>query len=356
VHAAGVIGDGLLDTLTPERLDAVLRPKIDASWNLHELTRDADLTAFVLFSSIAGTLGTAGQANYAAANTFLDALAQHRRALGLPATALAWGLWAESSEMTAHLGAAELDRLRRDGLTPLGTDEGLDLFDLARESSRALVVPARLDIRQLERTATAGALPPALLRGLVRRRPAAAPAAEPAQAWLDRLSRAPAAARPGLHADLVGAHVAAVLGHAPAQAVRADAAFSELGMDSLSAVELRNRLNGATGLRLQPTAIFDHPTPARLAAYLHRQLADSEQLEPGPAAGGSIEAELDRLEAAVRTLDAGSGGAYEVVADRLERLLSEVRRPGGGGAAVSVAARLESATDDEIFTFFDNEL
>jgi mycoketide-CoA synthase len=343
VHAAGVIGDGLLDTMTPEQLDAVLRPKIDAAWNLHEQTRGMDLAAFVLFSSIAGTLGTAGQANYAAANTFLDALAQHRRADGLPATALAWGLWERTSEMTAHLGAAGLARLRRDGLTPLATAEGLELFDAGRDGARALVVPARLDVRQL-----AGTEVPALLRTLVTRR--AAPRTAPAvdTSWLDKLAQTPEAARQSLLDELVGSHVAAVLGHAAGHAIRTDAAFTELGLDSLTAVELRNRLNGATGLRLRPTAIFDHPTPARLALHLHQQLAAGT-----PAAADGLAADLDRLETTIRDLNGDAD--HELLTSRLEKLLAQVRERHSGQDAVTAAA-LESASDDEIFRFIDNEL
>ncbi|MBM0280183.1 beta-ketoacyl reductase, partial [Micromonospora tarensis] len=165
VHAAGTVDDGLIETLNPDRLHRVARPKVDAAWHLHELTRDLGLTAFVLFSSTAGVLGSPGQANYAAANAFLDALASHRRAAGLPATALAWGLWAEPSGLTGHLTDADLTRLRRSGLEPLSTTEALTLFDATVGSGDAALVPVRLTPSAFRDD------PPALLRALAPARP-----------------------------------------------------------------------------------------------------------------------------------------------------------------------------------------
>ncbi|MFD9077271.1 beta-ketoacyl reductase, partial [Streptomyces lasiicapitis] len=147
VHSAGVLDDVLVEGLTPERLNAVLRPKADAALHLHELTRHLDLSAFVLFSSLAGMLGTAGQGNYAAANTFLDALARRRHAEGLPAVSLAWGLWAGEGDMAAGLGSTDLLRLSRSGVAPLSADEGLTLFDAAVADGAPVLAPARLDHR-----------------------------------------------------------------------------------------------------------------------------------------------------------------------------------------------------------------
>ncbi|WP_194552786.1 type I polyketide synthase, partial [Streptomyces eurythermus] len=262
VHAAGVLDDALVENLTPERLAAVWEPKARAAWNLHELTLGRDLTAFVLFSSAAGTLGSPGQANYAAANTFLDALAVHRRALGLPATSLAWGYWAEPSGMTGHLTGADQDRLTRAGVVPLATDHALSLFDAALATDRATPAPVRLDLSVL-----AGAPEvPAALKDLVSRKAARRPARHGAIA--DRLRSLPEAERLRAALDLVTAHTAAVLGHREPGAVRDRQPFKDLGFDSLTSVELRNRLNTATGLRLPATVAFDHPTPRQLAEHL----------------------------------------------------------------------------------------
>ena len=268
VHLAGVLADGLLESLSPDRVDAVLRPKVDGAWHLHELTKD--LKAFVLFSSVQGVLGGAGQANYAAANVFLDALAQHRRANGMPATSMAWGLWAEGG-MEAALDQGDRDRLLRTvGMTPLTADEGVALFDAALAADHALVVPARLDPR--------GDVP-APLRGLVRRTErAAAPDAGP----LHRLRDAPEPERERLLLDLVRSLVGDTLGHV--RAVDARRGFKELGFDSLTAVDLRNRLNRATGLRLPATLVFDYPTPADLVERLRAELFGTPEPERAEAA------------------------------------------------------------------------
>ncbi|MFE7562077.1 SDR family NAD(P)-dependent oxidoreductase, partial [Kitasatospora sp. NPDC057500] len=262
VHAAGVLDDAVVESLTSERLRHVADPKARAAWNLHELTRGLDLTAFVLFSSAAGTLGSPGQANYAAANTFLDALAVHRRALGLPATSLAWGYWAESSGMTGHLTGADQGRLMRAGVVPLATDHALSLFDAALATGRAALVPVRLDLSVLAGAPAA----PAALKGLVSRKAARRPARHGAIA--DRLRSLPEAERLRAALDLVTANTAAVLGHPEPGAGWDRQPFKDLGFDSLTSVELRNRLNTATGLRLPATVTFDHPTPRQLAEHL----------------------------------------------------------------------------------------
>ncbi|MFC8454944.1 SDR family NAD(P)-dependent oxidoreductase, partial [Kitasatospora sp. NPDC057223] len=267
VHAAGVLSDGLVESLTPERLDAVLRPKADAAWYLHELTRDLDLTAFVLFSSVAGTLGSAGQANYAAANAFLDALAHQRRSQGLPAAALAFGLWGVASGLGAELNAADLDRMRRAGMPALSVEEGLWLFDASLGSGVPVVVPVRLDLAVLR--AGSGDLP-VLLRGLVGasgRRSTRAGGVD-GGVLRRRLVGLDAAGRGRAVLELVRGHVAGVLGHASAEAVEPDRAFEELGFDSLAAVELRNALNAVSGLRLPATLVFDQPTAQAVADHI----------------------------------------------------------------------------------------
>ncbi|MFD7734644.1 SDR family NAD(P)-dependent oxidoreductase, partial [Kitasatospora phosalacinea] len=262
VHAAGVLDDGVVESLTPERLAAVWEPKARGAWHLHELTKDLDLGAFVLFSSAAGVLGSPGQANYAAANTFLDALAVHRRALGLPATSLAWGYWAEASGMTGHLTETDQDRLTRAGVVPLATDHALALFDTALATDRAALVPVRLDLSVMAGAPTT----PAALKDLVARKAARRPARRGAIA--ERLRTLPEAERPRAALDLVTAHTAAVLGHREPGAGWDRQPFKDLGFDSLTSVELRNRLNTATGLRLPATVTFDHPTPQQLAGHL----------------------------------------------------------------------------------------
>ncbi|WP_308114181.1 type I polyketide synthase [Streptomyces brasiliscabiei] len=276
VHAAGVLDDARLGRLTPERVDAVLRPKVDAAWHLHELTRDMDLAAFVLFSSASGTLGTRGQANYAAANVFLDALAERRRAQGLPGVSVAWGLWGRASGMTGHLDAEDLARLRRVGVGALTDAEGLDLFDAALGADRAPVVAMRLDLGAVRASGDV----PLLLReltGAPARRAVASTGgpvgAVPGEPGLrDRLAALPGAARGRTLLDLVRDQAALVLGHGTSTAIGLDQAFKELGFDSLTAVELRNRLATATGLRLPATVVFDHPTATALAGHLLREL------------------------------------------------------------------------------------
>ncbi|MFI5638876.1 SDR family NAD(P)-dependent oxidoreductase [Streptomyces goshikiensis] len=273
VHTAGVLDDGVVGSLTAERLSAVLRPKVDAAWNLHELTAGLDLAAFVLFSSAAGVFGGAGQANYAAGNTFLDALAAHRRAQGLVATSLAWGLWGEAGGMGDTLEADDVSRMARGGVTALTAAEGVALFDSACASGQALLVPVRLDLAALRAAARGGLLPP-LLSGLVRMpsRRAARGGTAAGGAFARRLAALPQDQRPGAVMELVRGQVAAVLGFAGPEAVDPARSFSEVGFDSLTAVELRNRLAAATGVRLPATLVFDYPNPTVLAEYLHAEL------------------------------------------------------------------------------------
>ncbi|MFI6584142.1 SDR family NAD(P)-dependent oxidoreductase [Embleya sp. NPDC050493] len=284
VHAAGVLDDGLLASLTPERMDTVLRPKVDAAWNLHELTRDMDLSAFVLFSSAGGVLGAPGQGNYAAANTYLDALATHRRAHGLPATSLAWGLWDQASGMTGTLDSTDRARISRGGVLPLATEDGLTLFDAGAGLPDAALVPIRLDPRAL---GVGEAVPP-ILRGLVRgvaRRTVEATALW-ADGLRDRLARLPHPEQEALLLDMVRAQAASILGHAGPEAIEPERAFRDLGFDSLAAVGFRNRLNEATELRLPATLVFDHPTPIVLARYLAAELSGRlDEREAAPAAG-----------------------------------------------------------------------
>ncbi|WP_331742334.1 type I polyketide synthase [Streptomyces sp. NBC_01006] len=266
IHLAGVLDDGILGSLTPERLDAVLRPKVDAALNLHELTADADLAAFVLFSSVAGIFGNPGQANYAAANAFLDGLAAHRQAHGLPAQSLAWGFWGEASGMTGALTDAERSRISQGGVYPISSEEGVALFDAARAAGDATLVPVKLDLGAIR---AQGASAREVFRSLapVTARRKAGGKIE-AGALQQRLASLPEADREEVLVELVLRQVADVLGFSSTQAIEPERAFKELGFDSLRAVEFRNGLAEATGLRLPATVVFDYPNPLTLARHL----------------------------------------------------------------------------------------
>ncbi|MFD9545582.1 SDR family NAD(P)-dependent oxidoreductase, partial [Streptomyces sp. NPDC060022] len=281
VHAAGVAEDGVLETLDSGRLHDVLRPKVDAAVNLHELTAGHDLTAFVLYSSVAAQLGPAGQGGYAAANSFLDALARHRRAHGLPAVSLAWGLWAEDSGVTGRMTDVDLARATRLG-APLLAARGLALFDEAGTTYRSHIVPANLDVTALN--SAAAPVPPILaaLAGPAPRR-AVSDRATDASSLAHRLAGLPRDERIALVVDVIRTQVALVLGHASADTVEPRRAFKDLGFDSLTSVELRNRLATETGLRLPATLVFDHPAPAPLAEYLLGELVGSMAAAPPKA-------------------------------------------------------------------------
>jgi polyketide synthase 7 len=273
-HAAGVLDDGLVASLTPQRVDAVLRAKVDGAWNLHELTRDVDLSAFVMFSSMAGIVGSPGQGNYAAANSFLDGLAAYRRANGLAGLSVAWGLWEQASAMTQHLADRDKARMSRIGLAPLSTPTALQLFDTAMLADRSVLVSARIDPAALaDRSA---AVPPLLSRLVSRptRRviDETATTAASMTNLVARLQGLPAEQRHSELVNLVCGSAATVLGHTNAGDINAGGVFQELGFDSLTAVELRNRLKTVTGLSLSPTMIFDYPTPIVLAEYLDSRL------------------------------------------------------------------------------------
>jgi pimaricinolide synthase PimS1 len=345
VHAAGVLDDGVVGALTPERLGTVFAPKVDAAWHLHELTGEDDLAAFVVFSSIAGTLGAAGQANYAAANAFLDALAHRRAAEGRAGLSIAWGAWHSGSGMTGTLSDAELARMHRSGLPPLTGEEGVALFDAALATGLPAVAALRLDLGALR---AQDPLLPAL-RGLVTTGPRriAAAAAEPGGADLAaRLAELPPDDRLPFTVALVSKQVQAVLGHDGA--VGADASFTELGFDSLTSVELRNRLEARTGLRLPATLVFDHPTGTRVAEFLI-----AAALGDGAAARPAL-AELQKLENLLGAV-AADDEARAAITVRLQALL--VKWTGAGdGPGTSVEGQLSTAGADDLFAFIDNDL
>ncbi len=344
VHAAGVLDDGVIDLLSAARLDRVLAPKLDGAWHLHELTAELELSAFVLFSSVSATLGSAGQGNYSAANAFLDALAAHRRARALPAIAIAWGPWEQSSGMTAHLSEADLARLAHAGMRALTVEQGLGLLDAACVSEHAQVVAAPLDLASLSARARSQA-PPALLAGLIRT-PTRRGAETAGDSLAERLSRNSGGEPQRVALEIVLAQVAAVLGHASADAIDPRQTFKDMGFDSLAAIDLRNRLNVDTGERLPATLIFDHPTPIAVA----QQLLDGLTL-PERSAAVSVEAQLMHLERQVSAIAADDARRTSVTA-RLQALLAQL----DGGDGFQEDADVEHASADEVFALLDREL
>ncbi|WP_229847942.1 SDR family NAD(P)-dependent oxidoreductase, partial [Kitasatospora griseola] len=350
VHAAGVLDDATIAGLTPDRLDRVLRPKADAALALHELTRDLDLAALVLFSSGAAQFGAAGQANYAAANAVLDALAAERRAEGLPGLSIGWGLWEERSGMTAALAPG-----RGAGAGALTSAEGLALFDAALDSPHAYRLAARIAPSVLR----ADDRLPAVLRGLVR--PARTSAAEaPARSMARQLAELPEAELYRTLLDLVRGTAAAVLGHSSPNLVRPARPFKDVGFDSLTGVELRNRLASSTGLRLPAALVFDHPTPEALARHLAERAGAAR-----PTGDEAVRAGLDALEALLDALP--RDGVSDELGARIRDVLS---RPLAGGTPAAAARPvgdqgdpddlapdlIEAASDDEMFEYLDRQL
>ncbi|MFI6351042.1 SDR family NAD(P)-dependent oxidoreductase [Streptomyces sp. NPDC050560] len=346
VHTAGVLDDGTVESLTADQLARVLRPKAEAAWHLHELTRGLDLTLFALYSSAAAVFGNPGQGNYAAANAFLDALARHRRTQGLPALSLAWGLWAESSGMTTGLGETDLGRLSRYGVRAFSNAEGLALLDAALGSGEAAVLAARIDLRAV----AAQEQVPALFKTLVPPRRRWAGSGEETRLPLARrLAGMAEEERERFLLDVVLAHTAAVLG-LPAGGVDPENPFKSLGFDSLLAVELRNRLSADIAERLPSTLVFDHPTPGKLTAYLRSRL-DLTQAEPETPSYEPLLRELDRLESALAAVEEDGPGRAEV-ARRLRYLAAQVSP---ADAETSTPFDVDSASADDIFDFLDKE-
>ncbi|MEU0839171.1 type I polyketide synthase [Streptomyces sp. NPDC005962] len=363
MHAAGVLDDGVLDALTPQRFATVLGPKADAARHLHELTQGLELSAFVLFSGIAGTLGDAGQGNYAAANAYLDALAEQRRTDGLPATSVAWGRWGETG---LAAGGAIGERLDRGGVPAMDPHAAVTALHRALDHDDTVVAVADIQWERFTQGYTA-VRPSPLIGDLpeVRRLretggpggdPAAASDGSPADALRQRLTGISRAEQSLVVLDVVRTNAAAALGHPTADEVGAGRAFKELGFDSLIALELRNRLGVATGQKLPATLVFDYPTPAVLAEYLCGELVG----DGGSAAAPGL-AELDALESALSVLDPESASREDIAA-RLRDLAAkwaEPRTAGAetdGGGAGTVTRKLQEATQDEVFDFIEKEL
>ncbi|MCN4238527.1 type I polyketide synthase, partial [Mycobacterium tuberculosis] len=345
-HAAGVLDDAVITGLTPDRVDTVLRAKVDGAWNLHELTEDMDLSAFVVFSSMAGIVGTPAQGNYAAANAFLDGLVAYRRSRGLAGLSVAWGLWEQASAMTRHLGERDRARMTQAGLAPLTTEQALGFLDTALQADRAVVVAARLDRAAL---AGAGAALPALFSqlaaGPTRRRIDAADTAVSMSGLVSRLHALTPERRQRELTDLVISNAAAVLGRSSSVDINAHKAFQDLGFDSLTAVELRNRLKTATGLTLSPTLIFDYPTPATLAEHLDSRLVT--------ASGSDQQSLSDRVDDITRELVVLldqpdlSANVKAHLRTRLQTMLTSLTTEDDDIAA---------ATESQLFAILDEEL
>ena len=346
VHTAGVLDDGVVSALTVERLDAVLAAKADAAWHLHELTESMDLSAFVLFSSAAGAIGSPGQGNYAAANAFLDALAAHRHARGLVATSIAWGLWEQTSGMAASLSTADRSRMERSGIGTITTERGLQIFDAAMLAGEPAVLGIPLRLAALRAQARLGLLPAVLTRLVPAHRHRAS---EQSGSLTHRLAGRPEVERKKIAIELVRNEVATVLGYATSEPIDIERAFKDLGFSSLTALELRNRLSTVTGLNLPATLIFDHPTTVAVASYLLQNVTD----EVG-VTGRSIDAMLDELGAMLSDVGVDADDRRrEQVTVRIKTLLSQLDGKRDAPDRATVAEKIQSASDDELFAFFD---
>ena len=331
----------MVTSLDPGRLHRVLRPKLDAALNLHEITAGLDLRRFVLISSFAGTLGAPGQANYAAANSALDALATRRRAQGLAATALAYGAWASPTGMTRELGDADRARSEQIGIAPLSSEEGLRAFDTALRADASLAVLVRLRLAVLRGLARDGMLP-ALLSGLAGQ--AARRTGGSAGSLAQTLAGADAEAWETITVDLVRGHLAAVLGHKP-DAIDTGRALKELGLDSLGSVQLRNRLSQATGLQLPVSLTFDHPSAVAIAAHLRSRVAEDSAERP------EIDTHVERLRALLAPIPA-EDAERERVGALLRGLLDGLAAPDSSATAEAVQA----ADGDELYALLDSQL
>ncbi|MFJ2651636.1 type I polyketide synthase, partial [Streptomyces sp. NPDC087420] len=275
IHTAGILDDGLIPALTPQRLAAVLTPKADAAWHLHDLTRHLPLTAFVLFSSVAALIGGPGQANYAAANASLDALAHHRAATGLPATSIAWGLWAQSTGLTGNLSETDLKRIARTGLLPVPTTQGPTLLDLALRTGRPDTVATPLDLTALSEQPRI----PTVLTTLTPHppRPHIHHHTTPAPTLTEQLTHLTGDQAHEAVTRTILEEIAETLGHTTPQHIDPHRPFQQLGLDSLTSIELRNRLTTRTHLKLPATLVFDHPHPHALATHLLTHLTPTTE-------------------------------------------------------------------------------
>ncbi|NBE84481.1 type I polyketide synthase [Micromonospora rubida] len=348
VHASAVLDDAMINDIRPEQIERVLQAKVDVAYNLHELTLDLDLSAFIMFSSFAGSVASSGVGNYAPSNAFLDALAQHRRGLGLPATSVAWGAWAGGGMADGPLG----ELLHRHGVPEMTPEAAIAALHQAVDHGEAFLTIADI---AWERFAVAfTATRPGLLIGdlpdvrrlATAKTVAGVEAGDGPETLQDRLAGLPAAERLAVLLGLVRSQVAAVLNYASAESVDEHRAFRELGFDSVTAVELRNRLGSATGVALPVTLVFDYPTPTTLAEYLFAEVAHGDVVTPT--------ALLDDLDRIADSLDvvARDEAARVRATVRLQAMLSRLGQDGGG----TIGRHLDDATDDELFAMVDKDL
>jgi acyl carrier protein len=383
VHVAGIADDAVFTDLTEERMNAVLAAKLDGAWHLHELTKDLDLSAFVLYSSIAGLLGTAGQAAYAAANVSLDALAQHRTSLGLPARSLAWGLWEENSALSGNLGETDLRRLARIGIRPLDASDALRLFDAALSADDAVLAVANLDTAALR---AGGEHLPRLLRSVAPRSARRLETSDSRSsrgsrngdgngaALTARLAAVPETERDRVLTDFVRGHVATVLGHADPASVASERSFRDLGFDSLTSVELRNALSRSAGLRLPASLVFEHPTPAAVTRHLRELLAVKQTQAvtptnaptptptPPPATTEPVATQLGHLTGAVQqaavdptSLASITDALYALLeaADTAARAHASSTDGDSDGDGAPPPDSLDAASDEELFALIN---
>jgi acyl transferase domain-containing protein/acyl carrier protein len=351
VHSAGLLDDATIETLTERQIDRVLAPKVDGALILDELTRGHDLAAFVVFSSAAAILGSPGQGNYAAANAVLDGLAHARRAQGLPALSVAWGLWNQGTGMTGEMDPAALARLERMGLRILGDADGTALFDAAVATDAAVVACVEFDKPALAAQARAGLLPE-VLSGLVPSRARRTTTGSGRGGLLaDRLAAAPEDERDALVVDFVREHAAAVLGFQSSAAIDPETPFQEMGFDSLGGVELRNRLSEGTGTRLPSTLVFNYPTVSAVAKLLRSQWEAT-------ATSSAIDDQIAALTALFATLPSEEDKAR--LAERIRATLTDAV-DGPESEADSVGAKSRdaveaAATADELFALIDQQI
>jgi NAD(P)-dependent dehydrogenase (short-subunit alcohol dehydrogenase family)/acyl carrier protein len=294
VHAAGILDDGVLLKQSWPRFENVMAPKVQGAWNLHRLTSALDLDFMVYFSAAAAIIGASGQGNYAAANTFMDALAHKRKAMGLPALSINWGAWAEVG-MAARLEAKDSQHLSNLGLQPIALEDGMKKLGEMIGLSRAQVIAMPVDwsrFHSRDGGQNSTALFDAVRVGPVSSKSAAAGASE--NNLVKKLATEPAVRRLAVLQSHVESVARRALGMAPGKSLDPQQPLHELGLDSLMSVELRNALAASLGRSLQATMLFDYPTIESLSLYLAKSVLLLE-ITNGPSDGDVDSAEVDSL-------------------------------------------------------------